>query len=295
MFILVIYGYFCRSNVRGGVLLSSINDIEKMNRQIRKLSRIYNASVFSQAAAAAQSFKGIPNIDTKAMIEAAAAAQSFKGIPNIDTRAMIGAAAAAQSFKGIPNIDTKAMIGAAAVAQSFKGIPNIDTKAMIGAAAAAQSFKGISNIDTRAMIGAAALTQDLEGITKAFQNNRYNYALVMASSLFIEDLTSLENTEVTDEYYNELYEILVGWYTNLISHLQQIWSVITTDTAMEIMTVAGFIMTLVGTIIAIKGVFSNDTKLTPEINIHNYSDDLEIKTKIEGNQVDIFIHEKEIE
>jgi len=60
------------------------------------------------------------------------------------------------------------------------------------------------------------------------------------------------------------------------------------------MTVASFIMTIVGTIIAVKGVFPDDKEQTPEIYIHNYSENVQIETKTEGNQFEIFIQDKDI-
>ena len=148
--------------------------------------------------------------------------------------------------------------------------------------------------DTKALIGASAMTETFKGIANVFEDNRYNIAVAMASINYLEDTTSLENFDGTDEYKGNL-EILVELYTTLILYLQQVWNVITTDKAKDIMAVAGFILTVVGFIITVKGVFNTDTEdHTPEIHINNYSDNVEIETKTEENQVEIFIQDRDI-
>ncbi|MFJ8516552.1 hypothetical protein, partial [Lysinibacillus xylanilyticus] len=155
------------------------------------------------------------------------------------------------------------------------------------------TFKGIADLDTKALMGAKSFSERLKGIPNVFQDNGYNFAVAMASINYVEETTSLENLEETDDYYREQLEILVEWYSTLIAHLQQVWNVITTDKAKNIMTVAGFIMSIIGTIIAVNEAIPNDKEQTPEIHIHKYSDDVEIETKTEENQVDIYIQEND--
>ncbi|MFC9539054.1 hypothetical protein ACFTQ7_04130, partial [Lysinibacillus sp. NPDC056959] len=232
-------------------------------------------------------------LDTTALSQSV---QRMGGVASrLDTTALSQATEATKRLSRVASrFDTTALSQATEATKRLSGVVSrFDTTALSQATEATKRLSGVVSVfNASALSQATEVAQGLKGITKAFQGSRYNFAIVMASSVYLEDLTSLENADITDDYYSKLFEILVEWYTALISNLQQIWNIITTDTAMDIMTVASFIMGLVGTIIAIKGVFSDDANQTPQIHIHNYSDDLEIETKTEGNQVDIFIQEK---
>ncbi|BAM48486.1 hypothetical protein [Amphibacillus xylanus] len=284
--------------------MSSIKDVEKMDRQIRKLPNTYEPTAFRQATEAVQGLRKA--FDTSAYRQATEAAQRLSEA--FDTSAYRQATEAAQRLSKA--FDTSAYRQATEAVQRLRKA--FDTSAYRQATEAVQKLSEAFDtsayrqateavqrlgkaFDTSTYRQISNLAERLKGITNGFQDNGYYFAVVVAGIDYLENTKNLENVVETKDYYEEQLEILVECYTTLIAHLQKLWNVITTEKAKDIMTVAGFIISVVGFIITIKGVVPNDKEQMPQIHIHNYSDNVEIDTKIEDNKVEIYIEEKEIE
>jgi len=262
------------------------NDIEEMN------SRIRDANVSSQSITFTAP-RGSAGLNIKALLGTSALIESLKEITGLDTNVLKQVTFAVSRESA--GLDIKALLGTSALTESLKGIAGLGTN-VLSQSITFTAPRGSAGLDIKALLGTSALTESLKEIAGLDSNvlRKVTFAVSMGS-INLEDATGFVNLDETDDYYMSQVEILVEWYTTLIAHLQQVWNVITTDKAMKIMTVASFIMSIVGTILAVNGAFPEGKEQTPEINIHNYSDDVEIETKTEENQVEIFIQDKGVQ
>ena len=244
--------------------MSYIDDIEENDRRIRKLGSAYNGIASRMAT--------VPN-------------RKLSAIASIGSA--YGEVASRMAMESDKRLSAIAGIGSAygevASRMAMESDKRLSAIASIGSAYGGIASRMATESDERL----SALASAYGGIVSrmAMESDERMSAIAGIGSVYDE----------ADEDYSEHLETLLEWYTTLVAYLQQLWSVITTDKAKDVMAVASFLMTTIGFIITIQEDVSNKKEQTPEIHIHNYYNNVETEIKTEENQNDLYIKAKEVQ